>query len=188
MPPKPLPNLPTDYPSDQEIIKRYKEKGFVPRPFSVHIEAHPPSPEVNQPEKVPSTPISIVDHLSVLSATTGGSSRSSPSTSSRDRPPSPLSRRVRQSSRAVLPDELTVQPGERLIIIQSYSDGWCVAARDATRDNVAVEIGAVPAWVFARAPRGLASERPLRETSLRIAVQSSRNVQGNHSVLSWTNM
>jgi hypothetical protein len=91
---------------------------------------------------------------------------------------------VRQIFTPVLPDELRLtRLGERLTVVKSFDDGWCIASRakycPPYRSNTeshhtpkpdanGVELGAVPAWCFLKAVNGLRSERPIRRSSLGI--------------------
>ena len=108
-------------------------------------------------------------------------------------------RKVRQKFEPVLPDELLPFLGERLTVVQSFDDGWCVVGREnATFVNTAkslfksqepgrnIEIGVIPAWCFLKPVKGLRAERPIRNSSLGVTVNmegpSSRN-----DMISWSN-
>ena len=108
-------------------------------------------------------------------------------------------RKVRQKFEPVLPDELLPLLGERLTVVQSFDDGWCVVGREnSTFVNTAkslfksqepggnIEIGVVPAWCFLKQVKGLRAERPIRSSSLGVTVNmegpSSRN-----ELISWSN-
>jgi len=108
-------------------------------------------------------------------------------------------RKVRQKFEPVLPDELLPLLGERLTVVQSFDDGWCVVGREnSTFIHTAkslfksqepggnVEIGVVPAWCFLKPVKGLRAERPIRSSSLGVTVNmegpSSRN-----EMISWSN-
>jgi hypothetical protein len=109
------------------------------------------------------------------------------------------SRKVRQKFEPVLPDELLPLLGERLTVVQSFDDGWCVVGREnSTFVHTAkslfksqelggnIEIGVVPAWCFLKPVKGLRAERPIRNSSLGVTVNmegpSSRN-----EMISWSN-
>jgi hypothetical protein len=99
-------------------------------------------------------------------------------------PPQQEGQLVRQIFTPVLPDELRLtRLGERLTVIKSFDDGWCVVSRaiycpsyhrntesacTSTLDAKSVELGTVPAWCFTKPVNGLRSERPIRRSSLGI--------------------
>jgi hypothetical protein len=108
-------------------------------------------------------------------------------------------RKVRQQFEPILPDELLPLVGERLTVVQSFDDGWCVVGREnSTFVHTAkslfkpqepggnIEIGVVPAWCFLKPVKGLRAERPIRSSSLGVTVNmegpSSRN-----DLMSWSN-
>lgn len=71
----------------------------------------------------------------------------------------------------LLPDELVLKPGvqEKVTVLQTYDDGWCIVART----NLGVlEVGAVPEWVFGLADGEdeMFAMRPMRSTSLGVTV------------------
>ena len=79
---------------------------------------------------------------------------------------------VRQLFTPILPDEPTIMLNERVGIMQSFDDGWCIVARDNPFGaNGEVELGAVPAWCFVKPMKGLKSERPVRSSSLGVTVK-----------------
>lgn len=109
------------------------------------------------------------------------------------------SRKVRQTFEPVLPDELLPSLGERLTVVQSFDDGWCVVGREnSTFVHTAkslfksqepggnIELGVVPAWCFLKPVKGLRAERPIRSSSLGVTINmegpSSRN-----DMISWSN-
>lgn len=119
-------------------------------------------------------------------------------------------RKVRQLFNPVLPDELLLtRVGERLTVVQSFDDGWCVVGRDgavpkaasgpkslfkSSTDSAAgdadpnVELGMVPAWCFLKPVKGLRAERPVRSTSLGITVQmDGPGFASREEVISWSN-
>jgi len=93
-------------------------------------------------------------------------------------------RKVRQKFEPVLPDELLPSLGERLTVVQSFDDGWCVVARENStfvhtakslfksprESGQNTELGVIPAWCFLKPTKGFRSERPLRTSSLDITV------------------
>ena len=82
-------------------------------------------------------------------------------------------RKVRQLFAPVLPDELVFSLGERVLVIESFDDGWCVVGRDGDSLIKAgdVEMGSVPSWCFVEPVKGLKASRPMRTTSLGVTVQ-----------------
>ncbi|KAL0955023.1 hypothetical protein HGRIS_003942 [Hohenbuehelia grisea] len=93
-------------------------------------------------------------------------------------------RRVRQPFTApVLPDELlATRIGERLAVLQSFDDGWCLVARKDPSSSVpmrrslfgppgalgteGLDMGVIPAWCFVKPVRGMFAQRPMRGASL----------------------
>ncbi|KAG8829153.1 hypothetical protein FRC17_007054 [Serendipita sp. 399] len=99
----------------------------------------------------------------------------------------------------LLPDELVLRPGEELVVLQEFDDGWCVVAREGLGSNGAptppgldsdevgdaystgssssrgkrvIEMGTCPSWVFDE-PTFAGDDvfvRPMRSTSLGITV------------------
>jgi hypothetical protein len=113
--------------------------------------------------------------------------------------PGVAERTVRQTFTPVLPDELLVRAGERLSVVQTLDDGWCVVGRTGAGAAAAptpgdaafghapapdgIEMGVVPAWVFAR----IGAERPMRTTSLGVTVQVPAPAGVREDVMSWSN-
>ncbi|KZV60167.1 hypothetical protein PENSPDRAFT_694506 [Peniophora sp. CONT] len=106
-------------------------------------------------------------------------------------------RTVRQTYTPVLPDELLLSIGERVNVVQTLDDGWCVVGRagGVIRAEVfgqkaedGVEMGVVPAWVFIKPTKGLRAERPMRTTSLGLTVElPAPGFAGREQVMSWSN-
>jgi hypothetical protein len=110
-----------------------------------------------------------------------------------------MTRKVRQKFEPFLPDELLPSLGERLTVLQSFDDGWCVVGRENStfvhtakslfktqEPGLNIEVGVVPAWCFLKAVKGLRAERPIRSTSLGVTV----NMEGpssRHEMISWSN-
>ncbi|KAG8997718.1 hypothetical protein FRB94_014058 [Tulasnella sp. JGI-2019a] len=72
----------------------------------------------------------------------------------------------------LLPDELVLKPGveEKVTVVQSFDDGWCIVARTNLGE---LEVGAVPEWVFGLAEgedEMFNTMRPMRSTSLGVTV------------------
>ncbi|CCM03105.1 uncharacterized protein FIBRA_05225 [Fibroporia radiculosa] len=180
-----------------EIIAHYTALGVLPRPFSPVSMLPPnthdsqntstsPSPGSKRTSRLPPLrPKSVMSLASVRSSTyshrrlsSAGSSLTIISEDAR--------RRVRQAFKSTLLDELTLTSGERVSVVQSFDDGWCVVGRD-THGNGDVELGAVPAWVFLKPVKGLRTERPIRTTSLGVTVGMDKSRVAREDVISWSN-
>lgn len=166
----------------EEIIEYYTAEGSLPRPFAPF--APPPHPGGN------ARPESTGSFLSVLS----GSFRNSAYSSNRASTASSFSvfdegskRKVRQLFNPTLPDELVISLGERVTLVQSYDDGWCIVGRDSVFKPGEVDLGAVPAWVFVKPVKGLKAERPIRTTSLGVTVTLDAPGGPREDVISWSN-
>jgi len=98
-------------------------------------------------------------------------------------------RKVKQLFSPVLPDELVLSLGERVTVVQSFDDGWCVVGRDSLLKSSEVEMGAVPAWCFVKPVKGLKATRPMRTTSLGVTVQIDQGpaFSSRDEVISWSN-
>jgi hypothetical protein len=218
LPDKVLPNPKT--PTRNEIIRYHRESGNFPRPFAFALSASASSSS-QRPSLRSSSPRSSV--LNPNSPTDRSSfkppSRLSVSSSSRFSVVSTISatstatnghaRKVHQLFSPVLPDELLLtRVGERLTLVQSFDDGWCVVGRKnamaaaanpkslypkpnaSKTDNLGddVEIGVVPAWCFLKPVKGLRAERPVRSSSLGITVQMEGPAfSSREEVVSWSN-
>ncbi|KAG6374462.1 hypothetical protein JVT61DRAFT_4505 [Boletus reticuloceps] len=102
---------------------------------------------------------------------------------------------VQQPFEPTLPDELSLQCGEHLSVLQSFDDGWCVVARETSRRSILfvgvnnednIDIGLVPTWVFVKSLEGVASTRPIRSTSLN-ALRLGQNPATRDMITSWSN-
>jgi len=71
----------------------------------------------------------------------------------------------------VLPDELVLSLGEKVTVVRSFDDGWCIVGRDSVVTPGEIEMGAVPAWSFVKPVKGLKASRPMRTTSLGVTVE-----------------
>ncbi|KIY44029.1 hypothetical protein FISHEDRAFT_52089 [Fistulina hepatica ATCC 64428] len=193
----------------QEIIDYHRQSGNFPRPFSFALSqtgvprprrtsASSPArssmlnPNANRASHSSYSSIAASSHYSVISSVSSYTFGSTNGTQ----------KRVRQIFEPVLPDELVVRLDEKVTLVQSFDDGWCVVGRDvplfagATKSlykspepvDANIELGVVPAWCFMRPVKGLRAERPVRSSSLGITVQmdnpafSSRN-----EIMSWSN-
>lgn len=177
-----------------EIIETHRQSGTLPKPFSFALNAssHATRPSVDNPRM---SYLSVSSNhsgrrFSVVSTSSAASSISSGNT-----------RKVRQEFEPVLPDELLVSAGERLTVIDSFDDGWCLVGREnsvfaasaktlfgSTKDESNIELGVVPAWCFIQSVKGLRAERPVRSSSLGITVQLDSNpTSARNDVMSWSN-
>lgn len=201
-----LPNKGAYHPATttrEEIIDYHRASGYFPRPFSFALTAgkgH--SPHNSQNSLSPTSP----NRGSFLSITSGsGSNRFSVISTSSSSPSvtGGQSRKVYQLFDPVLPDELLLtRAGEKLTIIQSFDDGWCIVGREnpvlkavnktpfnsKANDTDGIELGAVPAWCFIKPVKGLRAERPIRSTSLGVTVEISQpGFASREEVMSWSN-
>lgn len=169
----------------EEIIEYYSAEGGLPRPFAPFALTPPKSPGAGS-----NRPSSTGSFLSVMS----GSFRNSGYSSRRASTASTMSvfdeghkRKVRQLFNPTLPDELVINLGERVTVVQSYDDGWCIVGRDSVFKPGDAELGAVPAWVFVKPVKGLKAERPIRTTSLGVTVTLDAPGLPREDVISWSN-
>jgi len=96
-------------------------------------------------------------------------------------------RKVRQLFNPALPDELVLSLGERVTVVQSYDDGWCVIGRDSLIKPGDVEMGTCPAWCFIKPTKGLRAERPIRTSSLGVTVTLDGPGVPRDNIISWSN-
>ena len=179
--------------SKEEIVEYYTAEGKLPRPFAPFAKDGapltpngPPSPKDSRSSRRSTLlrPLSTASFLSVSSAY---------STKSRTSVLSGLDegnkRKVRQLFAPTLPDELVLSLGERVTIVNTFDDGWCVVGRDSVFSPGEVELGAVPAWVFVKPIKGLRAERPIRTSSLGVTVTMDAPARGGQrqDVISWSN-
>jgi len=98
--------------------------------------------------------------------------------------PVPEDQLVHQIFTPILPDELRLtRLGERLAVVRSFDDGWCIVSCPKYRspchsntgsphstksDMNGMKLGVVPFWCFVKPVDGLRSERPIRRSSLGI--------------------
>jgi hypothetical protein len=181
-----------------DVIRHHTESGNFPRPFSFALSAT--SPPISPVDRSSALPPSRQSFRSVASNRNSFLSTSSASSSRSNGP----TRKVHQLFVPVLPDELLIPyVGERLTVVQSFDDGWCVVGRRSAAktasgppssfksnavDNVAnldVELGVVPAWCFMRPVKGLRAERPVRSSSLGVTVHMDG--PSRSEVISWSN-
>jgi hypothetical protein len=194
-----------------EVIDFHRQSGtfprpFAPGPFSFALGAGSSSRRSSILN--PNSPDRSSFFRNSFASSTGSPNRfsvisTSSSVSSTPTVGSP--RKVRQMFNPILPDELLItHVGERLTVVQSFDDGWCIVGREnsvfastakslfksspvATKDNN-VELGVVPAWCFLKPVKGLKAERPVRSTSLGITVHmEGPGFSSREEVMSWSN-
>jgi len=98
-------------------------------------------------------------------------------------------RKVRQLFSPVLPDELVLSLGEKVTVVRSFDDGWCIVGRDSVVTPGEIEMGAVPAWSFVKPVKGLKASRPMRTTSLGVTVEidGGPGFSSREECISWSN-
>lgn len=188
--------------SRDEIIQHYTEEGTLPRPFAPFMgeggfKLTPPPPIGGSGDASPtSNRSSSASFLSIarnsfLSVPNRSSHRFSvASVATTASAGTVISgahgvRKVRQVFTPVLPDELVISVGERVTIVNSFDDGWCIIGRDGY--SGVIELGAVPAWCFIKPSPGLRAERPLRTSSLGVTVNIEPEDRHRNDVISWSN-
>ena len=169
----------------QEIVEYHTNEGNLPRPFtpfSFALQAGT-SPSVGKRGSTASVlTVTRDSFLSIGSHSNRFSIASTISSSSQSN-----RRKVRQLFDPVLPDEFVVSLGERLMVMQSFDDGWCIVGRSAMVNKDEIELGAVPAWCFLKPVKGLRAERPMRIGSLGVTVQLDAPNPEREQVMSWSN-
>ncbi|CAE7223567.1 unnamed protein product [Rhizoctonia solani] len=99
-----------------------------------------------------------------------------------------VTRKVQTVFPPLLPDELVLAVGERVTLLQTFDDEWCIVGRDRFGE---VEVGAVPAFVFTKLRSSEKIERPMRSTSLGVQVEMSSAPgaawSSRDEVISWSN-
>ncbi|KAF9648734.1 hypothetical protein BDM02DRAFT_2068285 [Thelephora ganbajun] len=169
----------------QEILDHHANEGNLPRPFapfSFALQAGTTPPVEKRGSTASVLTVSRDSFLSLYSHSSRFSTASTISSSSQSN-----RRKVQQLFDPVLPDELVVSLGERLTVMQSFDDGWCIVGRPGMVNKDDIELGAVPAWCFLKTVKGLRAERPMRIDSLGITVQLDAPNPGRDQVMSWSN-
>ena len=193
----------------EEILEYHRQSGimpnsFAPKPFSFALGAASPrtsflEPPSNRSSNARSSFMSFSgdsqqNRFSVMSSVSSVDVHST----------SGSTRKVRQLYEPVLPDEILINLGEQLTVVQSFDDGWCVVGRENSsfvhtakslfkttpEPENNVELGVVPAWCFLKPVKGLRAERPVRSSSLGITVNLDAPGFGNSSrndLASWSN-
>lgn len=178
----------------EEIVKYHAEAGNLPRPFTPFSFAlaaggkgvpHP-SLSGDNSSRFSTSSFGTAHRDSFLSV--GSSSHRLSTVSTISSLGQSGKRKVRQLFEPVLPDELVLSVGERLTVMQSFDDGWCIVGRPSLMKGSDVELGAVPAWCFIKPVKGLRAERPMRIASLGVTVQLDQpNCKSREAVMSWSN-
>jgi len=172
-------------PTKQEIVDYHASEGNLPRPFapfSFALQAGNAPPAGKRASTLSVLTVSRNSFLSIHSHSSRFSIASTLSSSSQSG-----RRKVHQVFDPVLPDELVVSAGERLTVMQSFDDGWCIVGRPGMLNKEEVEMGAVPAWCFLKPVKGLRTERPVRIGSLGVTVQLDAPGAERDQVMSWSN-
>jgi hypothetical protein len=181
-----------------EILRYHIATGTMTRPFS-YATSTTLAPPPSLPGAAPTRPISTVSFLSTGDASpqrrsffgfANGRPLSSASTYSNASTILGVEgRKVRQLFSPVLPDELVLSLGDKVTVVQSFDDGWCIVGRDSFIKPGEVEMGAVPAWCFVKPVKGLKASRPMRTTSLGVTVQLDAGpaFSSRDEVISWSN-
>ncbi|KAI9439800.1 hypothetical protein H4582DRAFT_1549366 [Lactarius indigo] len=179
-----------------DILRFHMTTGTMTRPFSNAASSTlaPSSPGA------PARPISTVSYLSAPDAALRrssffgfGNGRPISTASSTYSAASTIlgveGRKVRQLFSPVLPDELVLSLSEKVTVVQSFDDGWCIVGRDSLVKPGEVEMGAVPAWCFVKPVKGLKASRPMRTTSLGVTVQldAGPGFSSRDELISWSN-
>ncbi|KAH9003182.1 hypothetical protein EDB86DRAFT_135537 [Lactarius hatsudake] len=181
--------------TNDEILHYHTTTGTMTRPFSNAASSTlAPSSPVTA-----TRPISTVSYLSAVDATPRrssffgfGNSRPISSASSTYSVASTIlgaeGRKVRQLFLPVLPDEFVLSLGEKVTVVQSFDDGWCIVGRSSLVKPGEVEMGAVPAWCFIKPVKGLKASRPMRTSSLGVTVQlDGPGFSSRDELISWSN-
>jgi len=169
----------------QEIVDYHANEGNLPRPFAPFSFALQAGSTPSVGKRGSTASVLTVNRDSFLSIGSRNSRFSMASTISSSSPSN--RRKVQQNFDPVLPDELVVSLGERLTVMESFDDGWCIVGRPAMLNKDEVEMGAVPAWCFLKPVKGLRAERPMRIGSLGVAVKLDAPNPGREQVMSWSN-
>ena len=172
-------------PSKQEIIDYHAGEGNLPRPFAPFSFALQAGTTPSVGKRGSTASVLTVSRNSFLSINSHNSRFSFASTVSSASQSG--RRKVHQIFDPVLPDELVLSLGERLTVMQSFDDGWCIVGRPGMLNKDDVELGAVPAWCFLKPVKGLRAERPMRIASLGVTVQLDAPNPGRDQLISWSN-
>lgn len=171
----------------------YPEPAMHRKPFSIVSSHRDWSKHHSQAGSVAA---SVASSFSFASMPYRGSTLSalqeSPSTASALPKIQPGMHVVKVAFTALLPDEISLEVGDRVTVVDVYDDGWCVVLSSGAE----VVMGAVPAYCFADAdadkPEGFEHTRPERKGSLGVKVELEEQDTSGHSsrhdsVFSWSN-
>ena len=179
-----------------DILRYHSENGTMTRPFSNPATNTPAPPSPGRPSPRPHSTVSFMStrtptpprRSSVFNFGNRIQSTAS-SYSITSTFPGVQGRKVHQLFLPVLPDELVLSLGEKVSVVKSFDDGWCVVGRDSPLKPGDVEMGAVPAWCFIKPVKGLSASRPMRTSSLGVTVQmdAGPGFSSRDEVISWSN-
>ncbi|KAJ3568481.1 hypothetical protein NP233_g5686 [Leucocoprinus birnbaumii] len=116
------------------IVAHHQTSNSTPKPFSFALQTSPSPRPTSSNERLSVardsySPASRMSRFSVFS-TNSSYNESVISGTSGDAAGRSI-RKIRQTFSPVLPDELLVSPGEQLMVLQSFDDGWCVVGRES---------------------------------------------------------
>ncbi|KAK7690921.1 hypothetical protein QCA50_006024 [Cerrena zonata] len=179
----------------EEIMQHHAQEGTLPRPFAPFMgegdSLAPPPPIGDSGGSRRSSVASFLSSArnSFLSVNSRRFSVASVATTASSgaviTAGGGTTRKIRQIFNPVLPDELVISVGERVTVINSFDDGWCIVGRDGF--GGVVEMGALPAWCFVKPSPGLRTDRPLRTSSLGVTVNMDAGSGSRQDVISWSN-
>lgn len=186
-----------------ELLEYHQAAGTMPRPFlpqTFTLRSCTPTDELVAP-RFSFASISSPSHRNSFTSSFRSSLTSGPREGSE-------ALKVRHVFAPLLPDELVLRQNEKVTLIQSFEDGWCVVGRKslfhapppgkpneyAFGQGMAaseVEIGVVPLWVFEKRANGSTRpERPMRIESLGVTILDQSVVgsgEPRDDVISWSN-
>ena len=92
------------------------------------------------------------------------------------------------------PDELDVKVGDKLTLLQTFDDGWCVCVAEhppgPTYNSEDVMIGLVPLWIFDHVPKGQGHSPHMGEvrTTSWAVTADNKLPEDRTDVVSWSNL
>ncbi|KAI0768147.1 hypothetical protein BD413DRAFT_140282 [Trametes elegans] len=177
--------------SRDEILEHYAAEGKLPKPFAPFAGRLSSDSGVSSDgfKHDSGRPSSTVSWLPPGLLAGNRDSRASFMSTSSSISGTASQKKVRQIFDPVLPDELVISLGESLTVVQNFDDGWCIVGRDSMLKPGDVEMGAVPAWIFLKAVKGLRAERPMRVSSLGVTINldGPPSIGPRDNVMSWSN-
>lgn len=166
-------------PSRNAIVQQSMRTKICPQPTTTI----PPNKFESGFRRQPPIPIARESVFSINSVSTRFSAASVASSTI-----SMSKRKVRQMFDPIMSDELAISHGERLAVMQSFQDGWCIVCRPMQGNPDDVEIGVIPAWCFLKPVMGLRAKRPPRLVSLGVTAQIEQShYPSRPDVFSWSN-